>query len=139
MVPLFLLWLYISWLIVIGGGELTRRLADYFTSGLKPFAILVPLSLKEAIALSQRVLEIIMANFENENRPSATSIIFLARELKKPIPFVGRSINALQNAGLLSRVASSETVDGPSFLPAKSPSCLTPEKVREALETLETI
>ncbi|MDR2455399.1 MAG: YihY/virulence factor BrkB family protein, partial [Deltaproteobacteria bacterium] len=29
-VPLFMVWLYISWLIVIFGGEITRRLADFF-------------------------------------------------------------------------------------------------------------
>ncbi|MDR0549992.1 MAG: YihY/virulence factor BrkB family protein [Deltaproteobacteria bacterium] len=139
MVPLFLLWLYISWLIVIGGGELTRRLADYFTSGLKPNAILVPLSINELIILGQKIIGLIVANFENEKVKSPTSIIFLAREMKIPIPHVGRAINALQAAGLLSRVASAEAVDGPSFLPASSPANLTPEKVREALESLENI
>jgi membrane protein len=139
MVPLFLLWVYISWLIVIGGGELTRRLADYFTSGQKPYAILTPLTIKDLIELSQEILNIVVANFENEKTLSPTSIITLAKELSKPIPYVGRAVNVLQAAGLLSRVATAETVDGPSFLPAMAPGALTPEKVREALEKLDNL
>jgi membrane protein len=139
LVPLFLLWLYISWLIVICGGELTRRLADFFNSGLPPMSILDPLSIKDLIALSVQAVAIVVANFESEKAQSPTSITGLAKEMKKPIPYVGRAINALQAAGLLTRVAAAEAVDGPSFLPAISPARLTPEKVRLALESLENL
>ncbi|MDR2142657.1 MAG: YihY/virulence factor BrkB family protein [Deltaproteobacteria bacterium] len=138
MVPLFLVWLYIGWLIVIGGGELTRRLADYFTSGLKPFSILTPLSLLELKNLSQEIMNLIVANFENDKVYSPTSILHLAKTMKKPIPHVGRAVNALQASGLLSQVATAEAVDGPSFLPAVSPTLLTPDKVSQALESLDS-
>jgi membrane protein len=139
LVPLFLLWLYISWLIVICGGELTRRLADYFNSGLSPLSILDPLSIKDLIELSVQIVALVVANFESEKADSLTSITGLAKQMKKPIPYVGRAINALQAAGLLFRVASAEAVDGPSFLPAIAPAHLTPEKVRLSLESLETL
>jgi membrane protein len=139
MVPLFLVWLYISWMIVIGGGELTRRLADYFTSGFRPFAILAPLSIADLKSLSRDIMELIIVNFENDKVPSPTSILYLAKSLKKPIPHVGRAINALQAAGVLSRVASAEAVDGPSFLPAMAPQSLGPEKIDQALETLDNL
>jgi membrane protein len=139
MVPLFLLWLYISWLIVIGGGELTRRLADYFTSGLRLNTILAPLTVGELKVLAREILKIASDNFENETRRGPTSLIELARVLKKPLPHIGRTINALQAAGLMSRVASSESEEGPAFLPAASPACLTEEKVTSALESLENI
>jgi membrane protein len=139
MVPLFLLWLYISWLIVISGGEMTRRLADFFTSGLKLNSILQPLSFADLKNLSCQVMDKIVSNFENGSVNGPSSILFLARELKQPIPYVGRTVNTLQAAGLLSRVASSESEAGPSFLPAVSPSNLTPEKVSLALEELKNL
>jgi membrane protein len=139
MVPLFLVWLYISWMIVIGGGELTRRMADYFTCGFRPFAILTPLSIADLKTLSRDIMALIVVNFESEKKTGPTSILFLAKEMKKPIPHVGRAVNALQAAGLLFRVAAVETVDGPSFLPALAPANLTPEVIDQALESLDNL
>jgi membrane protein len=134
MVPLFMVWLYISWLIVIFGGEITRRLADYFLTGLKLNAILAPITWEELKILSLDVMTDIIASYDDANSPKPSSILSLAKNLNKPLPHLGRAINCLQNAGLLTRVAVAENDDGPVFLPSWAPDRLTKEMIVQTLE-----
>ncbi|MDR2367525.1 MAG: YihY/virulence factor BrkB family protein [Deltaproteobacteria bacterium] len=132
-VPLFMVWLYISWLIVIFGGEITRRLADYFLTGLSLKSLLVPLSVGELRDVSIRVMEAIIASYEDKDNPRPSSILALAKDLKLPIPHLGRSINCLLNAGLLTRIAAPDDA-GPAFLPAQAPEHLDREVICVALD-----
>jgi membrane protein len=134
-VPLFLVWLYISWLIVIFGGEVTRRLADFFLSGLSLKSLLVPLSVAELRDVSVQIMDTIISSYEDKENPKPTSVLTLAKTLKLPIPHLGRAVNCLQNAGLLTRVAASDD-PGPVFLPAQSPDNLTREVICQALDKL---
>jgi membrane protein len=134
-VPLFMVWLYISWLIVIFGGEFTRRLADYFLSGHKINSLLVPLSLGELRDVSIKIMETIVASYEDKENPRPTSVLSLAKALKLPIPHLGRAINSLQNAGLLTRIASHDD-PGPVFLPAHAPDNINHEVICSALDKL---
>ncbi|MDR1487881.1 MAG: YihY/virulence factor BrkB family protein [Deltaproteobacteria bacterium] len=136
MVPLFMVWLYISWLIVIFGGELTRRLADYFLSGLKFTTILSPISWDQLKELSVTVMQSIIAFYGDKDNPKPTGLLTLAKHLKTPLPHLGRAINSLQSAGLLTRIAVTDTEDGPAFLPALAPELLTREKICHAIEQL---
>jgi membrane protein len=135
MVPLFMVWLYISWLIVIFGGELTRRLADYFLNGHKIFTVLTPLSWAELKGVSIDIMEQIIVNYDQREDPKPTSLISLTKILKLPMPHVGRAINCLQNAGLITRIASSDD-DGPVFLPSLSPSNINDDVIRSAIDKL---
>ncbi|MDR2455862.1 MAG: YihY/virulence factor BrkB family protein, partial [Deltaproteobacteria bacterium] len=136
-VPLFMVWLYISWLIVIFGGEITRRLADFFLSGLRFSTILTPISWAELKALSILIMDHIVETYESPDQPKATGILTLAKILRKPLPHLGRAINCLQSAGLVTRVASPETDEfGPCFLPSRAPERLSPEVVCHELEKL---
>ncbi|MDR2386106.1 MAG: YihY/virulence factor BrkB family protein [Deltaproteobacteria bacterium] len=134
-VPLFLLWLFISWLIVIFGGEITRRLADFFLSGLSLRTILVPLSLGQLREVSIQIMDTIILTYENKEDPKPTSIIALAKSLKLPIPHLGRAVNCLQTAGLLTRIASPDE-PYPVFLPALAPDLLNRQVICEALDKL---
>jgi membrane protein len=134
-VPLFMVWLYLSWLIVIFGGEVTRRLADYFLSGLRLNAILLPMNWGELREASIRIMDQIVASYEDKDNPRPTSVLSLAKSLKMPIPHLGRAINCLQNAGLLTRIASPEE-NGPVFLPALAPSNLNRDMIAQALDRL---
>ncbi|MDR1110465.1 MAG: YihY/virulence factor BrkB family protein [Deltaproteobacteria bacterium] len=134
-VPLFMVWLYLSWLIVIFGGEVTRRLADYFLSGLRLNAILLPMNWGELREASMRIMDQIVASYEDRDNPRPTSVLSLAKSLKMPIPHLGRAINCLQNAGLLTRIASPEE-NGPVFLPALAPNNLNREMIAQALDRL---
>jgi membrane protein len=136
-VPLFMVWLYISWLIVIFGGEFTRRLADYFLTGLRFSAILTPVSWGELKELCANIMEKVISAYEDPETPKPSSILTLARSLQKPLPHLGRAINFLQSAGLVTRVASTNSEDyGPCFLPGAPSACLTREKIFHALEKL---
>jgi membrane protein len=135
-VPLFMVWLYISWLIVIFGAELTRRLADKFISGLKFATILPPVTFEELKFLSVTIMESIISSYKDVSDPKPTGVITLAKRLKIPLPHLGRAINSLQNAGLLTRIAVVDTEDGPAFLPATAPENLTKEIICQALERL---
>jgi membrane protein len=136
MVPLFMVWLYISWLIVIAGGELTRRLADYFLSGLKITTILKPLNMQQLKALAADIMERIAKTYDDVHAPRPTGILSLAKSLKTPLPHLGRAVNCLQQAGLLTRVAVSDDDDGPVFLPSWPPDRLTRDKIFTALDEL---
>ena len=68
-VPLFMVWIYVSWLIVIFGVEFTRRLADRFLSGLRFTAIQVPVSWSELKELSADIMDKVVEDYESE-RPN---------------------------------------------------------------------
>jgi membrane protein len=139
LVPLFMIWLYISWLIVIGGGELTRRLADYFLIRLPIRKTLIPLNFDELKKLCLKVMTLVSDNYKDENVHRNLGLNEIAKTLNTPIPHMGRAINCLQKCGLLIRVASSDSENGPEFLPNIAPENLTSELVVERLETLDQI
>jgi membrane protein len=134
-VPLFMVWLYISWIIVMLGGEITRRLADYFFSGQKLSTILRPMSWEEMKDACVDIMSRIVAAYDDPDDSKPTSLINLAKTLRLPIPHVGRAVNCLQNSGLILRVASPDE-DGPAFLPAVSPANLSDELIRASLDKL---
>ncbi|MDR3203551.1 MAG: YihY/virulence factor BrkB family protein [Deltaproteobacteria bacterium] len=135
-VPLFMVWLYISWIIVIFGGEFTRRLADFFLSGLKVSAILIPITWLELKQLSVKVIEEISAAYQNPTEPKGTGLLTLAKRLKTPLPHLGKAVNCLQKSGLILRVAAPDNDDGPVFVPAIAPNNLDRDKISVTLEKI---
>jgi predicted transcriptional regulator len=130
-----MVWLYISWIIVMFGGEVTRRLADYFFSGLKLTAILKPMSWEELKIVCIHIMKLIVDAYEDKDNPKPTSLITLAKTLKLPIPHVGRAVNCLQNSGLITRIAAPDD-DGPVFLPSIAPGNLTDELIVQTVDKL---
>jgi membrane protein len=135
-VPFFLVWLYISWIIVIFGGEFTRRLTDYFLSHQPILSILIPLNIEELKKLALRIMDLIMSSYQESGGVKKMGLIALAYELKEPTPYVGKTLNCLQKCGLLMRIASSETDSGPTFLPSIDPEKITHDYILHSLETL---
>jgi membrane protein len=139
LVPLFMIWLYISWLIVLGGGELTRRLADYFLIKLPLSMTLVPLNFDELKKLCVKIMNLVMDNYKDESSLKNLGLNEIAKALNTPIPHTGRAVNCLQRSGLLTRVASSDSENGPEFLPNIAPQNLSEEVIIRRLETLDQI
>jgi len=131
LVPLLLIGLYISWHIVLGGGELTRRFSDYITTGQGFFRLTPPPTWRGTLELSARVLELITANFQAEPIGRPTSFRQLSRSLRVPMPLLGSAVNRLLHVGLILRVSGSES--SPAFMPAGRN--LTGDYLREVLET----
>jgi membrane protein len=138
-IPLFMIWLYISWFIVICGGELTRRFTDFFLTRLPLTTILMPLTIFELKKLCLEVMKLIIANYVKETPPKILGLNQMAKMLNTPIPYMGRAINVLQNCNLLSRVASSDNGEGPEFLPSIAPENITDELIINKIESLEQI
>ena len=136
LVPLLLIGLYISWHIVLGGGELTRRLSDLLSTGQGFFRLAHPPTWRATLELSARVMELAAANYRAEPVGRPTSFRQLSRSLKAPMPVLGAVINRLLHVGLLLRVSGSDPEPGPAFLPALPPDRpMAGDYAREVLET----
>ena len=132
LVPLLLIGLYISWHMVLGGGELTRRFSDFLTTGRGFFRLIPPATWQGTLELSARVLDEIAANFQAEPLGRPTPFRQLSRSLKTPMPVLGSVVNRLLHAGLILRISGPGSEPGPAFIPAGRP--LAGDCAREALE-----
>ncbi|MDR1081204.1 MAG: YihY/virulence factor BrkB family protein [Deltaproteobacteria bacterium] len=136
-VPLFLIWLYVSWIIVIAGGEATRRFTDFFLTRLPFSRILEPLSFADMKSLAHRTMGLALARFREGPGSKPLGLNEMARLLGAPIPYTGRAVNCLMKCGLLTRVASPDSENGPEFLPSAAPDSITPELIDRKLGELD--
>ncbi|MDR1043974.1 MAG: YihY/virulence factor BrkB family protein [Candidatus Adiutrix sp.] len=142
LIPLFLIWLYAEWMIILAGGELTRRLADQFVIGRGLWGLVSPATWRGTAELCQLVVAEIIKNYQAEPVGGATSFRSLSRGTRAPMPALGGVISRLLAVNLLVRISGPTADDeGPSFLPARCPEQLTEAYIQEALEsgTLEVI
>ncbi len=133
-IPLFMIWLYTGWVIVLGGGELTRRLSDFFATGRNLFSLVIPATWCNTLELTNQVMHELIKNYQAEPVGGPTSFRQLSRATGAPMPALGAVINRLLAVDLVVRISGPTVDEGPSFLPARSPGQLTDEYVREALE-----
>lgn len=134
LIPLFMIWLYLGWLILLGGGELTRRFFDLFTTGRGFFRLAAPATWRNTVELSLKVLAEIVKNYQAEPMGGPTSFQQLAKATGVPLPILGGIINRLLDVDLLVRISGPSGGKGPSFLPARSPELLTDEFIVNTLE-----
>ena len=131
-IPLFLIWLYASWVIVLGGGELTRRLADLFVIKRDFFRLVTPATWESTTKIAAQVMAEVIKNYQAGDGGNCTTFRMLSHSLKVPMPVLGGVINRLMSVGMLMRVSGSGS--GPAFLPAKDPSQINDKSLVEALE-----
>ncbi len=131
-VPLFMVWLYCSWLIIMAGAEITRRISDKITFGLKLFSLHQPLNWLELKEMSQKIMNCIYDNYEDEPIGRSTTIRNLSKTIKKPLPIIGATVTILMNEDILARVRSKGRRE-PAFLPLRSRHHLTDEVLFELL------
>ena len=136
-IPLFMIWLYISWIIVFSGGELSRRLSDYFAFGCNFFAVPTPATWQNTKALCHQVVGEVIKNYNAEPVGRGTTFYKLSCVMKMPMPTLGRVINRLLATNLLVRVSlpNSEAESGPCFMPAHNPTQLSSEHIEQVLES----
>ncbi|MDR2946868.1 MAG: YihY/virulence factor BrkB family protein [Candidatus Adiutrix sp.] len=132
-VPLCLIALYSSWLIVLGGGELTRRFYDFFAGSHGFFSLVTPATWRNTVDLARAVMAEVVRNYQAESGGGATSFKQLTLATQSPLPSLGSVVNRLLLAHLLVRI-SGPMDDGPSFLPARGPELITDEFLVQALE-----
>jgi membrane protein len=121
--PVFLLWVYLTWLIVLFGCEVAFAV-QYVSAGAPEAPVDDPSPLtRELLAL--RVLSIVSRRFVR-GEPAAQSLD-VAEELHVSPALVVATVGLLETIGL---VAASE--EG-TLLPARDPRLLTPVEVLELL------
>lgn len=124
-IPIFLVWTYVSWLVVLVGA----RIAALHQGGeTRPGAgerrADPELDEALAVALAARVARDFVEGVPP--RPPAA----LAEHLDVPAPMLERILAALVRAGILARVVSGR---GVGFLPARDVDAIRAEEVRDAL------
>ena len=127
--PLFLVWLQLSWLIVLWGAEMSFAHQNVATYEFEEDCLNVSRSFKRLVAL--RVTSLSIKRFLKGDKPPAAGDI--SRELEVPIRLVRSVLAELKEAGLLSEVWS-DSAEDIGYQPACDTQRLTAAGVIERLD-----
>jgi membrane protein len=127
--PLFLIWLELSWLIVLFGAELSFAHQNVDEYELAPDSRNISDSLKKALSLS--VLHLMVKTFQRGDRPLTDHQISTSLDI--PIRLVRPILNALSAAGLINRT-NGEAGNTAAWQPARDISAITVASALEALD-----
>jgi membrane protein len=127
--PLFLMWLQISWWIVLFGAELSFANQNVDTYEYEPDSLKVSPGFKKLLAL--QITHMLVKNFENGDRPLSDSQI--SSRLEMPIRLVHNILFDLAEAGLISEIKTKIEKEH-AFQPARDINKLTIQFVLAALE-----
>lgn len=127
LIPLFLLWVYFTWLIVLFGLQVTYQLQHgRANTRAQPFLDIGPTLVDPAAALV--VLSAIARGFDAGRAEDAPS---LTKATRLPEPVVRLVLAKLSERGLLHRLENEREEAEPTFVLARSPSSI---RVAEILE-----
>ena len=129
--PLFMLWVQISWTICLFGAELcyTNQNLDYYDYDAHPGEI----SHRYKILLSALLMSCVCKRFVNGQRP--LSALELREETHIPIRFVYELLYELTEAHLLMTVAVDEKVETMRYVPAEDVKNLSVGTMIDRLES----
>lgn len=131
-VPLFLIWLQISWFIVLFGAEISFAHQNVDTYEFEPDCLRLSHSFKKLLSL--HIMRYIIDQFtekESENRTCAAGI---SHELEIPIRLVRQILFDLENCGMVTRTCSDNDRE-PDYVPAKD---LTGITIGDFIQKVET-
>jgi membrane protein len=129
--PLFLIWLHISWMIVLFGGEIAFATQNVDTYEFEPEALRVKPLFKRLLAL--RIAHLCVKDFYSGEKPRNAEEISPILEI--PIRLVNQILSELVRSGVLSEV-DAERETNPGFQPARSLETITLSYVIQALDGL---
>ena len=129
--PLFMLWLQISWTICLFGAELcyTNQNLDYYDYDAHTGEI----SHRYKMMLSALLLSRICKRFANGQKPY--SALELRKETQVPIRFVNDLLYDMIEAGLLVELSSDEKGDTSHFMPAEDLKNMTVGTMIDRMES----
>ncbi len=127
--PLFLIWVQISWLVLFFGAEISFAHQNVETYEFETEHLNISYSFKRLLSL--RVVNLIVKNFvEGKEALSSTQISHI---LEIPVRLVRQIIFDLSNAGIISETFD-EVNDIKAYQPAIDTNNITIKKVIDALE-----
>jgi len=127
--PLFLMWLQISWWIVLFGAELSFANQNVDTYEYEPDCLKVSAGFKKLVAL--QIAHLLIKKFENGERPLTDSQI--SARLEMPIRLVHNILFDLVESGLVSEIKTQADKEF-AYQPARDINNLTIQYVLEALD-----
>jgi len=127
--PLFLIWLQLSWLIVLFGAELSFAADNEEKYEFEPDCLNVSLRFKRILAL--RIVELCVKNFCKEEKPLDT--LSLAHKLGAPVRLVREVLFNLVEANVLSLIKQNDELEQ-YYQPAHDIEKLTIKKVMDLLD-----
>jgi membrane protein len=126
--PFFLMWLQVSWLIVLFGAEISFARQNVDTYEFEPDCLLVSQAFKNLLSL--RIVQLLVKQFsEGEALWSASRI---AHELEAPIRLIRQVLDELVESGILSRIKTDNDREE-VFQPAVHPDRITVAYVLQGL------
>lgn len=127
--PLFIIWLQVSWTIVLFGCEIAFAHQNVETYLFEPESLKVRPSLRKLFAL--RIVQIAVKRFEGGEKPLTAEEI--AHELGLPVRLCRNLLQELVETKILSQVSLNGSEE-PSFQPARDIDTITVLYVMDALE-----
>lgn len=125
-IPIFLVWTYVSWLVVLVGARVAAAHQGAAATRQRLRARRADAALKEALAVA--VAARVARDFlDGGPRPTAAAV---AERLEVPPPLAEEILEALVRAGVLARVVSGRE---PAFVPGRDLDEVRLEDVRDAL------
>lgn len=126
--PLFLVWLQLSWIIVIFGAEIVHAFPR--SARPEPEVGCRPRSIAQTRALGLAVAHEVVGRFHRDEPP--LSELQLADALDASPDEVREMVDTLAAAGILTRAAADD--DAPEVLPARDSSRITVRDVLDAMD-----
>ena len=127
--PLFLVWLQISWLIVLFGAEISFALHNIDTHEFETDCLRVSSSFKKLISL--QTAHLLIKNFSNGHAP--LTAIQISHTLETPIRLVSQILYELVESGIASEIKTEEHKEF-AYQPARTINVLTIKYIIDALE-----
>jgi membrane protein len=127
--PLFLLWLQISWWIVLFGAELSFANQNVDTYEYEPDSLKISSGFKKLLTL--QVVHLLIKKFANGDKPFTDSQI--SDQLKIPIRLVHHIIFDLVESGLVSEICTTANKEF-AYQPARDINQLSIQTVLQALD-----
>jgi membrane protein len=127
--PLFLIWLQLSWLIVLFGAEFAFAHQNVDTYEFEPDSLHISDHFKKLLSL--QVCHLLVVNFAKGEKPSTAAEI--SHKMDIPIRLVHQILYELAESGIVSDVTTSESREV-AYQPARDINSLTVKFVIEALE-----
>jgi len=127
--PLFLIWLQMSWMIILFGAEIVHANEHYETFGFHPDYSRISPSSRKLLIL--RIFHLLVEKFAKGEKP--LGIKQIAQTLQIPLRLVRQLLNELLDAGLVVEVSKGSRGEL-AFQPAKTIEGMTLKAVLEAYE-----
>lgn len=127
--PLFLVWLQLSWLVVLFGAEISFAHQNVDTYEFEPDCLRVSHSFKKLLSL--KIAHLLVKNFCKGEKPWTASQISHALEI--PIRLVHQILYELVDSRIVSETKGEEN-KGVAYQPARDTEALTVKNVIDALE-----